>query len=69
MFSRAGLELGRAARILAALMTCGHKFSSSCAACLTIFIPSSLFDMLQAKSATCGNIKFFKKFIVIEVEV
>ena len=48
-------DLGLAASILAALMTCGQSDSICPAAILTIFTPSSLLDIEHAKLATCLN--------------
>jgi len=51
------LDFGRDAKILAALITWGHKFSICAAAYLTILTPSSLPDMLHARFATCEKNK------------
>ena len=59
MFSMATFDLGRAARILAALMTCGQRLSIWSAAILTSFTPSSLLDMEHARLATCPTVKAF----------
>lgn len=52
ILSSASLERGRTAKTLAAFITWGHKFSICAAAVRTIFTPSSLLDMLQARLAT-----------------
>lgn len=43
-------------------ITCGHRFSISAAASLTILTPSSLLDIEHARLATCGiQLYFFNK--------